>query len=680
MRGLILILAAVSVAVAASTLSALADIENAATIHDGMAFDKTRRSPAGITWHIEVVDSNAQGGGSLALDNSGHPHISYAVNTPSPGRVGLKYAYWTGSQWLSEIADSLESGGSTDLGLDSSERPHIGYSVCNPYSCGLKYAQWAGSLFLSQDIDPSISGASKSFALDTDGHPHFAYCKQAFPGLELELRHAYWSGSEWILETIEIGGCWYSTSIEIDSSGYAHISYYDQDNGDLKYTRWTGSAWDVQTVDSDGFVGLDNSLSLDTSSQPHISYYDWDNRNLKYATWAGSNWNVQTVDSNDDVGEHTSLALGSDGYPRISYIDATNDALKYAYWTGSEWQIDAVETLIGDNDATSLALDSQNQPHISYYYYGGTGNRGLRYAWGEVTPDAYFISGRVTENGSNPVPGVTISDGAGHTATTDSNGDYVLDGLQANAYTLIPTMSGYSFSPPSRTVILPPNATNQDFVADANRPPNSPSNPSPSNGATNQSLNVDLSWTGGDPDGDNVTYDVFFEGEDDTPENLICDDVTTPECDLGTLAHDTQYYWTVLTTDEHGEAATGDTWTFHTESELNDPPHQPHSPVPIDGATDVPVTQTLSWQGGDPDSALVTYTVAFGTSDPPPIAASSLTDTQYHPGELEADTTYHWAITVTDGISVIVGPMWEFKTAAEQEYAVYLPLIMCGNR
>jgi len=43
-----------------------------------------------------------------------------------------------------------------------------------------------------------------------------------------------------------------------------------------------------------------------------------------------------------------------------------------------------------------------------------------------------------------------------------------------------------------------------------NNPPNVPSNPEPSNGSTNVYISVDLNWTGGDPDGDPVTFDIYF--------------------------------------------------------------------------------------------------------------------------------------------------------------------------
>jgi hypothetical protein len=77
----------------------------------------------------------------------------------------------------------------------------------------------------------------------------------------------------------------------------------------------------------------------------------------------------------------------------------------------------------------------------------------------------YYISGQVADVCNNPISSVTISDGAGHTTTSDSNGNYTLSGLPAGTYTLAPTKSGYTFSPTSRTVNVPPDATSQYFTA-----------------------------------------------------------------------------------------------------------------------------------------------------------------------------------------------------------------------
>jgi len=85
----------------------------------------------------------------------------------------------------------------------------------------------------------------------------------------------------------------------------------------------------------------------------------------------------------------------------------------------------------------------------------------LRFRGAEPT---YFICGRVHDGSGNPISGVIISDGAGHTAITDSNGNYTLSELAAGTYTITPSKSGYTFSPASRTVSVPPDATGQDFT------------------------------------------------------------------------------------------------------------------------------------------------------------------------------------------------------------------------
>lgn len=84
----------------------------------------------------------------------------------------------------------------------------------------------------------------------------------------------------------------------------------------------------------------------------------------------------------------------------------------------------------------------------------------------------YTIAGRVTRTDGNPLSGVAISDGAGHSVLTDASGNYTLGGVVAGTYTLTPSKSDWTtFSPASRTVTVPPDATGQDFTATAEKHP-----------------------------------------------------------------------------------------------------------------------------------------------------------------------------------------------------------------
>ncbi len=101
---------------------------------------------------------------------------------------------------------------------------------------------------------------------------------------------------------------------------------------------------------------------------------------------------------------------------------------------------------------------------------------------------------------------------------------------------------------------------------DDNAAPYVPRNPSPADGAIAQSLAVDLHWTGGDPDGDAVTYKVLLDAEVETPTTVICNDIAATTCDPGALAAETTYVWYVIATDAHGKSTAGPAWSFTTAS------------------------------------------------------------------------------------------------------------------
>lgn len=99
-------------------------------------------------------------------------------------------------------------------------------------------------------------------------------------------------------------------------------------------------------------------------------------------------------------------------------------------------------------------------------------------------------------------------------------------------------------------------------AAAPNEPPATPSNPNPAQGSTGRPLNQTLSWSCSDPDGDPLTYDVYFGANANPP--LVAEGISQNTFNPGTLEYYTQYFWKIVAHDDHDNSKEGPVWNFTT--------------------------------------------------------------------------------------------------------------------
>ena len=195
--------------------------------------------------------------------------------------------------------------------------------------------------------------------------------------------------------------------------------------------------------------------------------------------------------------------------------------------------------------------------------------------------------------------------------------------------------SSYSFACPA---FIPQTFT---IICVGNQAPNVPSNPSPSNSSIAVPVNADLSWTCSDPDGDPLTYDVYF-GTSSSPSK-VASNISTATYDPGPMSPGTQFYWKIKAWDIYSASTAGPVWHFQT----NSLPYQPSNPTPSNDSTGISINALLSWTCSDPNGDSLTYDVYFGTSSSPPKVLSNITATTYSPS-MNYGTLYYWKIVAWD--------------------------------
>ena len=202
------------------------------------------------------------------------------------------------------------------------------------------------------------------------------------------------------------------------------------------------------------------------------------------------------------------------------------------------------------------------------------------------------------------------------------------------------------------------------FLNKYNNPPYTPSDPYPI-GDDISICPPNLSWTGGDPDGDNVTYDVYFSHHPGYWEKVAYNLSETWYQIPFLLDFLTTYYWMVVAKDEHGASTPGPIWYFSTEE--NFPPCAPSQPYPEDGAPDVPIENvTLCWVGCDPNECdMLRYDLYFDDVNPPLTQrlSESYENCLEIPFTLSKYKTYYWQVNTWDSGNLFTeGPIWSFST------------------
>src|ERR1017187_7499462 len=252
----------------------------------------------GASWQKQKIPIGAREIGfytSIALDQNDHPSISFYETISADGSlvVRLRSVTWNGKFWALTTVDSTRGSGKfNSIAVDSKGHPHIAYADVNSENASVRFAYWSGESWKTEVLEGVGSPGSSpgdprnqvcwsvSMVLDKDDNPHFTYTDVS----HLLVKYAAKKDGHWKIEVVDsLGREGYPdrNGIALDDEGNPYISYYDAWAGLLKVAHRQGQKWAAEVVDR-GFAGLQSSLQIDHDAI-WVTFADETGGRLKFA-------------------------------------------------------------------------------------------------------------------------------------------------------------------------------------------------------------------------------------------------------------------------------------------------------------------------------------------------------------------------------------------------------------
>ncbi len=369
----------------------------------------------------------------------------------------------------------------------------------------------------------------------------------------------------YVIKTNENGNVTWATE-------FGNFNYYDNlqsaaqtTDGGYIATGWTGSygagssdVWLIK-INSQGIEEWNHTFgSTGLDGGNHVQQTNdggYIVTGLYESTGGNTNLFLLKTDINGD--EEWSQIFGGAQYEEGSFVQQTIDGgYVITGYTSSSGAGEGDIWLIKTDDSGNIEWD---------YCFGGAAND-LGHSVQQTTDGGYFIAGEYTN------PDTQITDM--YLIKTDADGIEEWSDIIDNAgkedvanYGMETNDLGY--------IVVGSTGVYADELVDVivmkyqgtNSAPFEPSNPSPADNANDVTIDTDLSWTGGDPDNDTVSYDLYF-GIDPSPQK-IAEGLTETTYDIfGSLSFVTTYYWMIRATDSFGAFTDGPVWSFTTQNSL----------------------------------------------------------------------------------------------------------------